>query len=178
MAKTPINPDVAKELQRQLNQELASAHAYEALSLWCEDSNLKGFAHYFIQQAHEERTHARRFMKHLLDRKHLPQLSAVPAASTQFDSVLDVAKKALSMEQQNTAGINSAYEIALREKDYAAQVFLHSFINEQVEEEDWADEMVDRAARANCAGGIGELDRHIARYLEDDPSAVEEGGAK
>jgi ferritin len=42
------------------------------------------------------------------------------------------------------------------------------FITEQVEEENWADEMVDRVQRANCAGGLGELDRHIERYLSED----------
>lgn len=164
-----MSPAVAKELQRQLNQELSSAQGYEALSLWCEDANLKGFARYFIKQADEERQHARRFMKHLLDRKVLPELSAIPATPTSFASLLSVAKNALHMEQQNTAGIHAAYQSALQEKDYAAQVFLHWFINEQVEEEDWADEMVSRVERANCAGGLGELDRHIERYLEDEP---------
>src|SRR5689334_6438777 len=144
MAVKAMTQSVSKELQRQLNQELAAAQGYEGLSLWCEDANLKGFARYFIKQAGEERAHARRFMKHLLDRKVLPELTAVPAAPTDFDSLLAVAKKALSMEQHNTSGINSAYEAALHDKDYAAQVFLHAFINEQVEEEDWADEMVDR----------------------------------
>ncbi len=167
-----MKPAVASELQRQLNQELSSAHKYEALSLWCEDANLKGFAHYFIKQAGEERGHARRFMKHLLDRKVLPQLSAIPAAENNFNSLLSVAQQALSMEQSNTSGIHAAYEVALREKDYPAQVFLHSFISEQVEEEDWANEMIERVTRATCAGSIGELDRHIERYLEDEPSAT------
>src|SRR5262245_52171570 len=171
-----LPPAVANELQRQLNQELAAAHEYEALSLWCEDANLKGFAHYFIKQAKEEREHARRFMKHLLDRKVVPELTELPAPESRFDSLLEVAKQAQSMEKENTAGIHAAYEVALDAKDYAAQVFLHWFISEQVEEEDWADEMVERVARANCAGGIGELDRHIERYLEDEPSAPEEEG--
>jgi ferritin len=173
MPTTAMTPAVAKELQQQLNQELSSAHQYEALSLWCEDANLKGFARYFIKQAGEERQHARRFMKHLLDRKVVPELAALPAAPAQFDSLLSVAKKAHAMEQQNTSGIHAAYEVALKEKDYPAQVFLHWFINEQVEEEDWADEMVERVARANCAGGLGELDRHIERYLDEEPSASE-----
>ena len=82
------------------------------------------------------------------------------------------------MEHQNTSGINSAYETALHEKDYPAQVFLQGFINEQIEEEAWADEMVERVTRANCAGGLGELDRHIERYLEDEPSAADGDGAK
>ena len=168
-----INAAVLKELQRQLNQELTSAYSYEALSLWCEEANLKGFAHYFIKQASEERQHARRLMKHLLDRQVLPELTGVAAANTKFDSLLSVAKQAQSMEQQNSAGVHGAYEVALREKDYPAQVLLHWFVNEQVEEEDWADEMVERVARANCPGGLGEVDRHIERYLKDEPSAVE-----
>jgi ferritin len=70
----------------------------------------------------------------------LPELTAVPAADGNFDSLLAVAKKALAMEQKNTSGINSAYEVALSDKDYAGQVFLQWFIGEQVEEEDWANE--------------------------------------
>jgi ferritin len=175
MPSTAITPGTAKELQRQLNQELAAAHGYEGLSLWCEDANLKGFARYFIKQAGEERAHARRFMKHLLDRRVVPELSAVPAAPTSFDSLFSVAKKALAMEQQNTSGIHAAYKIALQENDYPAQVLLHWFINEQVEEEDWGDEMVQRVERAACAGALGELDRHIERYLEDEPSEPKAG---
>jgi ferritin len=115
-------------------------------------------------------------MKHLLDRKVVPELTELPAPENRFDSLLEVAKQAQNMEKENTAGIHAAYEVALTAKDYAAQVFLHWFIKEQVEEEDWADEMVERVVRSNCAGGIGELDRHIERYLEDDPSGPKEAG--
>ena len=174
MPGTPIKSTVLSELQRQLNHELLSAHSYEALSLWCEDENLKGFARYFIKQAAEERVHARKFMSHLLDRGVLPELAAVPAPVGKFDSLLEVAKKAQAMERQNTTGIHGCYEAAQREKDHAAEVLMHWFISEQVEEEDWSDEMVERVQRANCAGGYAELDRHIERYLEDEPGEAEE----
>jgi ferritin len=42
------------------------------------------------------------------------------------------------------------------------------FVNEQVEEEAWCLEMVERVERASCAGGLSDLDRHIERYLEDE----------
>ena len=42
------------------------------------------------------------------------------------------------------------------------------FISEQVEMEDWAQEMVDRLARADCPGGLADLDRHIERYLSKE----------
>ena len=42
---------------------------------------------------------------------------------------------------------------------------MHWFINEQVEEEAWAVEMVERVRDASCAGGMAALDRHIMRFL-------------
>ncbi|NUQ12897.1 MAG: ferritin [Gemmatimonadaceae bacterium] len=155
------------ELQRQMNHELGAAHAYAALAIWCFDRNLKGFARYFYKQSAEERAHAQRFIDHLLDRGALPVLGAIDAPRGSFDSLVDAARHARAMEQANTAGINRAYEAALATKDYPAQVMLHWFINEQVEEEAWTDEMVARAEASTTPGGMQALDRHLERYLAD-----------
>jgi ferritin len=72
------------------------------------------------------------------------------------------------MEQSNTQGINSVYEAALGARDYPAQVLMQWFINEQVEEEAWCFEMVERVQAATCAGALSDLDRHIERYLTGD----------
>lgn len=165
MPKTTIPAAVLTELTRQFNQELSSAQAYLALSLWCTDRYLPGFAEFFKKQEAEEREHAQKFMQHLLDRDLQPQIAALPAPSQEFDSILAVAQHAHQMERANTRGIHAAYEAALAAKDYAAQVLLHWFINEQVEEEAWTTEMVDRVKAATCAGGFSDLDRHINRYL-------------
>jgi len=166
MNKIPTK--VLSELNRQLNQEFGAAHSYRALALWCEDQNFKGFARYFAKQADEEQQHAGRFAAHLLDRGALPELGALKAPKGQFKSLLEVAQHAQSMEITNTQGINTVYEAALEAKDYPAQVLLHGFINEQVEEEAWCLEMVERVQAASCAGGLSDLDRHIERYLEQD----------
>ncbi len=142
-----LKPPVAAEFQRQFNAEFAAAHAYMALAVWCEDRNYKGFARYFKKQAGEEREHAEKLMAHLLDRAVLPELAALPAPRTKFDTLLDIAQHAQAMERANTLGINAVYEAALVAKDYPAQVLLQWFINEQVEEEAWTDELVDRTQR-------------------------------
>ncbi|HEV2211337.1 MAG TPA: ferritin [Verrucomicrobiae bacterium] len=164
MNKIPAK--VVSELNRQLNQELSAAHHYRALSLWCADQNLKGFARYFAKQIDEEQQHADKFSKHLIDRGALPELAAIPAPKCEFKSLLEVAQTAQGMERNNTQGINSVYEAALATKDYASQVLMQWFINEQVEEEAWCLEMVERVQAASCAGGLSDLDRHIERYLE------------
>lgn len=162
-----MKPEVITEIQRQFNHELSAAHAYVALSVWCHDHNFKGFARFFSKQAAEEREHAQKFMQHLLDRGVTPALGAIPAPKNAFGNLVEIAAHARSMEQTNTVGIHACYAAALRVSDYPSQVMLQWFINEQVEEEAWTDEMVARVERANCAGGLAELDRHIARHLSD-----------
>jgi ferritin len=45
---------------------------------------------------------------------------------------------------------------------------MHWFINEQVEEESWATEMLERIQAATCAGSLALLDSHIERNLKQD----------
>jgi ferritin len=172
MPKSKISPKVIEELNRQFNQELASAHSYLALSLWCDIRNLKGFGKYFVKQAGEERAHAERILKHLTDRGVTAEVAALPQPKQEFKTLLEVAHQAQTQEHTNTEGIHAVYEAAIAAKDYPAQVLMHWFIQEQIEEEDWSAEMVDRVQAAACAGGLSDLDRHIERYLEEEVREV------
>jgi ferritin len=167
MAKTKIPSKTLTELNRQLNYELTAAHAYLALSLWCGNRSLKGFAGFFAKQAGEEREHAGKLMQHVLDRGIAPELAAIAAPKQNFKSLLEVVEQAQTMEQSNTRGINAVYEAAVADKDYPAQVLMHWFIKEQVEEEAWAAELVDRVKAASCAGSLLDLDRHVEKVLAD-----------
>jgi ferritin len=94
MAKSKNLPKVIEELVRQFNLELAAAHSYLALSVWCEVRNFKGFARYFVKQAGEERMHAEKIIKHLTDRGATPEVAAVPAPKQDFKTLLEVAQQA------------------------------------------------------------------------------------
>jgi ferritin len=168
MSKPSLPPKVVTELNRQINQELAAEHSYLALSAWCADQNLRGFAAFFAEQAAEEQEHAGKIMSHLSDRRVLPELGAIPAPKREFASLLEAAQHTQAMEKANTRGIHSVYEAAQAAKDYPAQVLMHWFINEQVEEERWSTEMVERVQAAACAGSLMDLDRHIQRLLAKD----------
>src|SRR5215831_3743898 len=130
MQTSKIPSKVLAELNRQLNHELGAAHSYLALSIWCEDQNLKGFASYFGKQSAEEHVHAKKIMGHIVDRGVLPELTSIPAPKSNFKGLLDVALHAQTMEHANTQGINSVYEAALTAKDYPSQVLMQWFINE------------------------------------------------
>ena len=172
MAKSKIPQRVSEELNRQFNQELAAAHSYLALSVWCDVRNLKGFGKYFAKQSGEEHSHAERILKHLTDRGVTAEVMAIPAPKQEFRTLLEVAQQAQGQEHTNTLGVNAVYEAAVTAKDYPAQVLMHWFIKEQVEEEDWSTEMVERVQAASCAGSLSDLDRHIERYLEQEVREV------
>ncbi len=172
MPKSKIPQKVVEELNRQMNQELAAAHSYLALSVWCDVRNLKGFGKYFVKQAGEERLHADKILKHLTDRGVTADVAAVPAPKQDFRTLLEIAQQAQAQEHANTQGVNAVYEAAVAAKDFPAQVLMHWFINEQVEEEDWAAEMVERVQAAACSGSMSDLDRHIERYLEEEVRQV------
>ena len=165
MSKTSIPSTVLKELQRQINHELSAAFAYQAMSIWCMAANLKGFAAFFAKQANEEREHAGKIISHLLDRGTKPDLEAMPKPKQAFESLIEIARQAQTMEQANTRGIHAVFEAAFAAKDYPSQVLMHWFIKEQVEEEAWCVEMIDRVENASCAGSLSDLDRHIVKLL-------------
>jgi ferritin len=165
-----MNPNVITALEKQADHELLAAHSYLAMSCWCEAQQHSGFAAFFHKQAEEEREHADKILKHLVDRGVLPKIGPVAAPSMAFKTLLEIAQAAYDFERANTAGIHAAYEAALEAKDYPAQVMLHWFISEQVEEEAWSDKLLAKVREAGCAGAQMDLDRHLEQLLGDGES--------
>jgi ferritin len=165
-----MSPKVITALEKQANHELLAAHSYLAMAYWSDVHHHGGFAKFFHQQAAEEQSHAGKLLKHLADRNVIPTLLAIAAPKVDFGHLAEVARTAYELERANTAGIHAAYETALAEKDYPAQVLLHWFINEQVEEEAWSDHMLVKTSEATCAGALLNLDRHLGKILKGDSS--------
>jgi ferritin len=126
----------------QINKELYSSYLYLSMAAYFESQNLPGFAHWMHVQEGEEREHAMKFYKHLVDRSGLVALKAIDAPASEWKTSLEVFDQVAAHEEKVTASINALYELALKEKDYPAQVLLQWFITEQVEEEKNAAEVV------------------------------------
>jgi ferritin len=161
-------PKLTDALNKQANQELQAAQAYLAMSYWCEVHHFSGFAKFFQEQSAEEQSHAGKILKHLAERGMVPAFGALAAPKTSFKDLIAVAQTAYDLERANTAGIHASYETALAGKDYPAQVMLHWFISEQVEEEAWSEKLLVKTREATCAGGMSSLDRHLSKILFGD----------
>ena len=139
-----MNKKVYKVFNEQVQAELYSAYMYLAMSLHLEDENFKGMAHWLKEQYEEEREHAFRLIKFMQERGVKPELLQIDMPPAEYGTPLEVFSKALEHEKYVTSRIYDMYEVAMKEKDYAAMSHLLWFIDEQVEEEDQTREIVDK----------------------------------
>lgn len=137
-----ITDKMAKALSEQVNLELSSAYLYLAMAAQLEAENLPGCAHWMKVQHQEETGHAMKLFNYLAERGGRVTLNAIAKPAPEFGTPLEIFKTVLAHERKVTAAINALYELAIAEKDYAAQSQLQWFVNEQVEEEKNAEDII------------------------------------
>ena len=134
-------------INRQIRDELYSAYLYLSMAAYFEATSLPGFATWMRAQSQEEVEHAMKFFDFVNERGGRVELHAIEQPPLEFDSPQGVIEATYEHEQKVTGLIHDLYEVASEEKDYAAQVMLHWFIDEQVEEEDSVSEILDTLER-------------------------------
>jgi ferritin len=151
-AQTPMKGAVRDAMNEQIKHEFYSAYLYLSMAGSFETANLPGFARWMRKQSEEEREHAMKLFDFLLDRGEQVQLLPIDQPPSAFRSPLDTFEQALEHEKEITSRIHRLYELAVQESDYPAQVLLHWFVEEQVEEEKAATEVVERLKLAGEDG--------------------------
>lgn len=129
-----ISEALAHNINAQIGRELAAAHQYIAMACYFDSLALEMLSRKFFKQGEEEREHAQKFIKYLLDVGAEVRIPEVAAPKPAFASVEEAVKAALDYEMEVTRHINELMTQAMDEKDYAAQDFLRWFVTEQVEE--------------------------------------------
>jgi ferritin len=131
-------------LNSQIRHELYSSYLYLAMSAYCDTQNLKGFAHWMRVQADEERGHAMKIFDYLLTIAEKPVLEALDKPPAEFGSPKQLFAKVLEHERMITGLIHKLYDQAVAEKDARTQIMLQWFVNEQIEEEENALEILSK----------------------------------
>ena len=139
-----LSKTIHKALNDQITHEFYASYLYLSMAAYLETQNLPGFVRWMEAQSEEERKHAMRFYNYINDRNGSVELQAIAQPPSEFQSPLDLFEQALQHEQRVTGLIHSIYALALKENDYATQAMLHWFINEQVEEEKTAQQIIER----------------------------------
>ena len=168
-----MSRDLFKAINDQINAELWSAYLYLAMSMDCEAKGYKGIANWFYVQFQEEQAHARIFMNYLNSRDAKVELQPIEAVPTAWNSVLDMFQQTLQHEKKVTSLINNLAFIANEDRDFASINRLVWFIDEQVEEEESAREMIAAfEAVENNKYGMYMLDKELATRVYNVPSPL------
>lgn len=158
-----LNKRLEEALNAQINAEMWSAYLYMSMSAYCHEAGYTGMANWFAIQFKEEQDHAQIFFNYVVSRGGRVKLAAIAEVPTEWDSVLAAFENTLEHERKVTALINNLYNIATDEHDYATQSKLKWFIDEQVEEEETAQEIINKLRMVQGNGyGIYMIDRELA----------------
>lgn len=164
-----IKKSILDSLNRQIGMEYEASLKYDSIASYFTLEDLPQLAKFFFKQSTEEREHAHKLIKYVLDRDGQVVIPAIPASPYKFASPVEAVKTAQKSEQQVSASINKIYELSLKEKDHATSVFLQWFITEQVEEEASIKQLLSFVQRGKESGMMT-----IEDYLADAAEQKEE----
>ena len=160
-------------INAQINAELWSAYLYLSMSMDAANKGMKGIANWFAIQFKEEQDHAQIFINYINSQGGRVLLAPIAAVDTEWESPLAMFEQTLTHEQKVTSLINDLYNLAVEEKDHATKNMLDWFIDEQVEEEESARDIIDqmRMVEGNKFG-LYMIDKEMATRTYTTPSPL------
>lgn len=139
-----MNKKMQEVMNQQISFELYSANLYLAMSAYIELKGFKGMATWLRVQYEEETFHMLKLYDYMKSRNAKIELKSIDAPPNEFGDPLATFHAVLAHEQQVTAKINNLYKTAIEENDFAAQIFLQWFVNEQIEEESNVSDVISK----------------------------------
>ena len=167
-----LHSRVEAALNAQINAEMWSAYLYLSMAAYCHNEGFTGMANWFQVQFKEEQDHAMILLNYLQSRGGRVLLAPIAAVETEWASPLAAFQHTLEHEGKVTAMINNLMALAVEEKDFALQSRLNWFVDEQVEEEENATDLVNKFRMVGDNGyGLYQLDQELAArvYTQASP---------
>jgi bacterioferritin B len=148
-------------LNDQIASEFAAAHQYVTIGVHYEAQTFPRLARFFYEQADEEREHAMKMVRHLLDGDAPVKLDSIEAPSREFVDHVAPITLALEQERRVTVQIGRLLELARETKDHAGERLMQWFVEEQLEEEATMQDLLAVAERTREVPML--LEEYLAR---------------
>jgi ferritin len=129
-----ISDKMNAALNQQIGNELSASMQYIAIAAYFDVEDLLELARHFYRQSEEERTHALKFLKFVVDAGGVVDIGAIPQPQNRFGLAEEAIQKALDGEITVTRQINALVDLATQENDHITHNFLQWFVTEQLEE--------------------------------------------
>ena len=159
-----MNSKIEIAFNEQLNAELFSSYLYLSMAAYFESQNLKGMGGWMRMQVQEENMHAMKFFDFINERGGRVTLAKIKEPKTEWGSPLHAFEDTCEHESKVTGLINDLVDLAIKERDHAANAFLQWFVTEQVEEEASVQEIAGKLKLVGDRGGmLFMLDRELGQ---------------
>lgn len=129
-----ISKKINDAINQQIGNEFGASLQYVAIAVSFDKQALPKLAGHFYKQAAEERDHAMRFVKFLVDADGEVKIPAVAAPKAKFRTAEEAVKLSLDWELEVTDQIHKLVALAKKENNYTTDTFLQWFVAEQLEE--------------------------------------------
>lgn len=157
-----LSKTLEQAINEQINAELWSAYLYLSMSAYCHANGQPGFGKWYDVQFQEEQDHAKILFNYVVSRGGRVVLKPIAAVPTEWKCLLEVVEETLAHERKVTGLINNLYALASKENDYATVSALRWFIDEQVEEEETAQNIIDKLKMVKDNGyGLYMIDKEL-----------------
>jgi ferritin len=147
-----LSERLEKALNKQVNMEMHAAYLYKGMEQYFKENGYAQYAHFFNEHVKEELKHANDFESFIEDVDGHVEFFSIEGVVTEYASPKAAFDAAMEHEKEISASIIGILEIAIEEKHYAAENFLRTYVDEQVEEEDLFRSVQDAMALAGERG--------------------------
>lgn len=166
---------VVDAVNEQIGYEFSASLQYFTIAAHFAAEALPQLSTHFFQQAEEEKAHALRFIKYVVDVGGRMKIPAIAAPASTFQSAEAAIQLSYDQEVKVTHQINALVELARGENDYITINFLQWFLAEQLEEVSSMDNLLKVVQRAG--DDLLQADEYLARVgLKTMPELPKEQG--
>ena len=155
-----ISSPMNAALNEQIGNEFGAALQYVALGSHFACESLPELARHFYLQAEEERAHAMRFVRFMVDAGAQVHIPAIREARSSFGTAEEAVQQALDGELAVTQQITALVDQAIKEPDHITQNALQWFVTEQLQEVSSMETLLRIVQRAGEQGLL-----HVEEYL-------------
>ena len=131
-------------LNEQIKEELESGYLYLSMSFWLEEHAFHNLANWYYIQTQEEYIHAKKFIDYIIETGGTVELLDLKKPKNDWDSIKQIIEAGYGHEQYITKKIHELWVLAEKITELQAKTMLQWFIDEQIEEESNASELIDK----------------------------------
>lgn len=175
MDKIRLSTTLSEALNIQMTKEAHASQIYLAYGSWAASQGFGGISNFLFRHAQEERNHMMKILEYILKRCADVHVAVIPAPPANPATIHSCFEKVFEHEVDNTKGIYKLVKMSFEEEDWATWSFMQWFVNEQVEEETLALNLIDKLKMAGgekaSSYALYSFDRDLEKASDKSVSA-------